>query len=98
MHALGLASTENVIINSVVPLLAAYGRATDNSSYLDRATQILQQIPAENNTIIRMWKDVGYSSRTAFDSQALIELHNNFCLRRNCLNCNIGVLLLKPHS
>ena len=98
VHALGLASIENVIINSVVPLLAAYGRATDNSSYLDRATQILQQIPAENNTIIRMWKDVGYSSRTAFDSQALIELHNNFCLRRNCLNCNIGVLLLKQHS
>ncbi len=94
---LGSFSIENLIINSVVPLLAAYGRATDDHSYLDRATGLLLQIPGEKNAIMRTWNNIGFIGKTAFDSQGLIELHNNFCLRRNCLNCNIGASLLKPN-
>lgn len=93
---LGSFSIENLIINSVIPLLVSYGRATDDHSFLEKATNVLLQIPAENNGIMRAWKTLGFIGKTAFDSQGLIELHNNFCQRRNCLNCNIGVSLLKP--
>ena len=95
---LGDDSIDNILINSVAPLLVANGKHLDQQPLVDRAVQILQQVPAENNAIIRIWKKLGYVPKTAFDSQAMIELYNNFCQRRNCLNCAIGASLLKPRS
>lgn len=92
----GIASSDVVIINSVVPLWVAYGKAKDDWSLVDRAVNILQQIPAEKNKIVSVWKDLGYLSKTAFDSQGLIELYQNFCTTRQCLNCAIGSAILKP--
>ncbi|MBS1683057.1 MAG: DUF2851 family protein [Bacteroidetes bacterium] len=96
--ALGEASVQNIVINSVAPLLVAYGRHKDDQQYADRAVALLQQIPAEKNTITNRWKDLDWKVKNAFDSQALIELHNNFCMKRQCLNCDIGASILKPQS
>ena len=95
--ALGASSRENIIINTVVPLFVAYGQSRDDWSFVDRAVSILQSIPAEKNKITRLWDGLGYTSKTAFDTQGLIELHNNYCQCRACLNCTIGSSLLKPN-
>ena len=95
--ALGASSRENIIINTVVPLFVAYGQSRDDWSFVDRAISILQSIPAEQNKITRLWEGLDYNSKTAFDSQGLIELYNNYCQRRACLNCTIGSSLLKPN-
>jgi hypothetical protein len=92
----GESSADIVIINSVVPLLVAYGKAKDDWSLVDKAVNILQQIPVEKNKIVTVWKNLGYSGKTAFDSQGLIELYENFCQQRQCLNCAIGSSILKP--
>ncbi len=97
ISALGDSSIDNLIINSVAPLLAAYGTEREDFSYIDRAQEILQQVPAEVNSITRMWEHLDWKVKTAFDSQALIELYNNYCKRRNCLNCTIGTSILKPN-
>ena len=94
----GEASTDIVIINSVVPLLVAYGKAKDDWSLVDKAVSILQSIPSEKNKIVTLWKGLGYASKSAFDSQGLIELYNNFCRQRQCLNCAIGSTILKPDT
>ena len=94
----GEASADIVIINSVVPLLVAYGKAKDDWSLVDKAVNILQHIASEKNKIVTLWKDLGYTSKTAFDSQGLIELYQNFCQRRQCLNCAIGSAILKPDT
>jgi hypothetical protein len=94
----GEASADVVIINSVVPLLVAYGKAKDDWTLVDKAVNILQHIAPEKNRIVALWKELGYTSKSAFDSQGLIELYNNFCQRRQCLNCNIGSAILKPGS
>jgi Protein of unknown function (DUF2851) len=95
---LGEASIDNILINSIAPLFVAYGKELGQQLFIDRAVQILQHVSSENNAITRSWEKLGYRAKTAFDSQALIELHNNFCQRRNCLNCAIGASLLKPKS
>jgi hypothetical protein len=95
--SLGESSNENIIINTVVPLFVAYGQSRDDYSFVERAISILQSIPSEKNRITRVWQELGYVSKTAFDSQGLIELYNNFCQRRACLNCAIGSSLLKPN-
>lgn len=95
---LGESSIENLFINTVVPVFAAYALWKDDQSYMDQALELLNHLPPESNLIIRQWESLGVKSNTAFDSQALIELYNNFCSRRRCLDCNMGTYLLKPHS
>lgn len=92
---LGETSIQNIMINTVVPVLVAYGKTQDEQAYTDLATDLLQSIPAENNKITRLWHSLAYKPATAFDSQALIQLYNNFCLKRRCLECGIGSWLIK---
>jgi hypothetical protein len=95
---LGKASIEHILINTTVPLLVAYGKTKDKQNYVDRAVAILQHLPAENNTITRHWEDMGTKAKNAFDSQALIELFNNFCTKKQCLSCNIGVAIIQKEK
>jgi hypothetical protein len=94
--ALGADSRDVILINTVIPLLIAYGQSHDDWSHVDRAVYFLQQIKAEKNKIVRSWQQLGYTASNAFETQGLIELHNNFCQRRACLNCSIGSTILKP--
>jgi hypothetical protein len=77
-------------------MLAAYGKSRDDQRFIDRAVHLLQETPSEKNNILQSWEELGLTSKNAFDSQAMIELHNSFCLRRRCLDCNIGSSLLHP--
>lgn len=94
--ALGETAAENIIINTVVPLLAAYAHHREQPAYIDRAIALLEQLPAEQNRITDAWSDLGLRVRTAFDSQASIELFNEFCMLKKCLNCQIGLALVRP--
>jgi len=96
---LGEASIHNLIINTIAPLLVAYGKAHDDQIFVDRAIALLQQVKAESNKITRQWATLGFNVKTAFDSQGLIELYNNFCLKRRCLDCSVGShLVIKPQA
>lgn len=95
---MGTSSIDNIIINTVAPLLVAYGRHHSDTSFLDRAQKILSDVPAENNRILRSWLTLGLDVRNAFTSQGLIQLFNSYCVPRRCLDCSIGASLLKPGS
>ena len=84
-----------LIINTCIPMLFAYGRHAQKEELCDRAFDFLEQLKAENNHIIRMWKECGLEVQTAGDSQALIQLKNEYCNRRDCLRCRIGYEFLK---
>lgn len=91
----GKSSVDNVLINTVVPLLVAYGKQQDDQQYIDRAVAILQHIPSEKNTITRQFSSIGLEVKSSFDSQALLELFSDFCQKRRCLECAIGISLVK---
>lgn len=93
---MGTESRDVILINTIIPVLIAYGQSHDDWNYVDRAVQFLQQIPAEKNKIIRTWRQLGCANLNAFETQGLLELYTNFCQRRACLNCNIGSVILKP--
>jgi Protein of unknown function (DUF2851) len=92
---LGSAAAESILINAVVPFLFHYGKSKGNDQICSRALQWLENCMPENNTIIRNWHKEGVLASSAYDTQALIELKNEFCLKKNCLNCVIGVKLLQ---
>lgn len=91
---LGEASAQNILINTVAPLLAAYAHHRDRQEYIDRAIALLEQLPPERNTITKGWSALGLDVRSAFDSQASIELFNAFCTPKKCLSCQIGADLV----
>lgn len=89
------ASRRLLIINTVVPLLFAYGRHTSNEDICQRSIRLLEELPAENNYILRQWNDCGLKVKTAADSQALIQLKRQYCDRIDCLRCRFGYEYLK---
>ena len=84
-----------LIINTVVPILFAYGRHRGEEKYCDRAFSFLEELKAENNRIVRMWQQCGLSVENAGDSQALIQLNNEYCDKKECLRCRFGYEYLK---
>ncbi|KPM46905.1 DUF2851 family protein [Jiulongibacter sediminis] len=94
-QGIGKNSVENLIVNSVVPVKIAFAHYSDRAELTDQAIQLLEAIPAENNRITRFWKGLGLTVDKMSDSQGSIELYNEFCLKKKCLNCGIGVELLK---
>jgi len=89
------ASLNLLIINTCVPMMFAYGRHAMKEDLCDRAFDILEQLRAEHNYIIRMWQEVGLEVKSAGDSQALIQLKREYCDKRDCLRCRIGYEYLK---
>jgi hypothetical protein len=94
LTGLGKFSIDNLIINSFAPLLVAFGRFSDQDIYQEKAISLLEKTGSENNRIIRYWKNLGIKVKNASDSQGLIELYNQFCYKKQCLNCNIGAGIL----
>lgn len=91
---LGQSSIENIMINTVAPILFAYGMHKDNQSYKDKSIDLLSGIKAESNSITKKWKQLDVENKSAFDSQALIELFNNYCKRKRCLDCAVGAEII----
>lgn len=86
---------ELIFINAIIPFLFAMGIKTDNDKLKESCFDFLQQIKAETNAIITLWNNMGVEVKTAFDSQALIEQKNEFCSKKKCLFCTVGIQLLR---
>lgn len=84
-----------IIINTVVPLLFLYGKERALPDLQDRILRLLEQIPPENNGIIAEWQQLKMPTRNAFDTQALLQLYNEYCQPKRCLACAIGNKLLR---
>ncbi|MGQ0739426.1 MAG: DUF2851 family protein [Bacteroidota bacterium] len=92
---LGAAMIDNIIINTIAPVLFAYGSYHNEEKYKDKALRWLEKTAAENNSITKGFGQLGIENKNAFDSQALIELKNEYCNEKRCLECGVGNALLK---
>ncbi len=91
----GKSSTENIIINTIVPMLVLFSQELKRIDLMDRAISFMEKIKPEDNEIIRQWADLDIKAQHALDSQALLEQYNNFCQPKKCLNCEIGNKILR---
>jgi hypothetical protein len=98
LKRLGKSSVENLLINTVVPTLVCYAQYVDNRELIERAEQLLESLPPENNRITRNWESLDLKMQSSFDTQAGIELYNNFCKEKKCMSCKIGAEILKTTS
>ena len=92
---LGRQMIHNIVINTVVPMLYAYGYFHSNESYKNKALRWLEEIAAEQNSITKGFAALQLPVDTAYDSQALIQLKNEYCNYKHCLQCAAGNWILK---
>lgn len=95
MAKMGKQSVDRLLINTIVPLLAAYSRYSSQQHLMDRAVLLMEQLKPEDNFIIRKWNAVNVQARNALDSQALIMQYNTMCSLKKCLECTIGTQLVR---
>ncbi len=84
-----------IIINVIVPIMYWWGIYQHNEIWTEKAFNLLEFIKPENNEIMKKWKKLGLSLISAKDSQGLLELKNEFCIKKKCLSCKIGHQLFK---
>ncbi len=92
---LGDASLDVILINTVAPLLFAYGLKSGSDSFLGKATAFFETLRPESNSIVSPFVRAGLQAGSAYDTQALIQLKREYCEKRKCLFCRIGHRLLK---
>lgn len=95
MPQLGAASVESIIINAVCLIIFSYGRIMDQEKHTESALFFLEHLPPENNHVIRSYRAAGLKVENAFASQAVLQLNKNYCNNMRCLNCSIGMTVLK---
>jgi hypothetical protein len=93
--SLGQSGIENICINTIVPLMVAYALEKDDHTYIEKAVSILESLKPESNRITKLMGEAGFDYQHAFDTQAGIHLYNNYCKKKRCLDCTIGVDILK---
>ena len=91
---MGRTKTDLLAINLVAQMQFAYSAYTENEKLRSRALSLLEDLPAEKNSIIAQWNSYGPLARTAFDSQALLQLSFEYCRDRKCDNCSVGKRIL----
>jgi hypothetical protein len=82
------------LINAVIPVIFVYGKHRDDNSICERSLVFLENLPAEENIIVDEWKEAGVEAESSFYSQSLIQLRNEYCKKRRCLDCRIGSKLV----
>ncbi len=92
---LGTDAINNLIINTVIPIVFAYGHYHKEEKYKDKALRWLEAVPAESNSIINEFAAMEIISQSAYDTQALLELKNEYCSQKKCLDCSVGNFLLR---
>jgi hypothetical protein len=86
---------ENMMINTIVPMLYAYGLINHQPEFIQKALQWLRSTGNENNRVLKSFQTTGMHLSNAMQSQAVLELKSFYCDAKRCLDCAIGRELLK---
>lgn len=83
-----------ITINTIIPLQFAYAKSQAKEISED-LIQLLNEVAPEKNAIMDKFNSFGIKSKNAFESQSLLQLKNEYCNKSRCLECAIGMELLK---
>ncbi len=96
--SIGRGSLEVIVINTVAPILFAYGKSVSDESYCERAFYFLDLTKPEKNGVVREFEKGGIMPRNASDTQAMLQLAKEYCDKRKCFYCQIGHALLSSRG
>lgn len=83
-----------LVINTIIPIQFAYAKS-QGKEVSEIIIALLREVASEKNVIIEKFARFGVKSKNAFESQSLLQLKNEYCNQSKCLQCAIGIQLLK---
>ena len=92
---LGKDSIHNIIINTIAPIKFLYAHSQGSAAMQQEALQLLEEVPAERNNIISLWEETGWKAANAAQTQSLLQLYNNYCSAKRCLECSVGLSIIR---
>jgi hypothetical protein len=91
---MGEDSVYHLLINTLCVFLFLYGKYKKEETFVYKSLSLLEHIPPENNSVIKEFNKWNIKAGSALHSQGLLQLKNEYCERKNCLNCGIGIKIL----
>ena len=91
---LSKAFVDLIVVNTIIPLQFAYAKSVGKEVSED-LIRLLNEVAPEKNAIIDKFSSFGIKPKNAFESQSLLQLKNEYCNKSKCLECVIGMELLK---
>jgi hypothetical protein len=79
-----------LVVNALVPFLFVYGKERGEERFRDKALRWLEELPPESNRVMKDWQRYGVTPCSAFQTQAILQVHREYCLSRRCLHCKLG--------
>jgi hypothetical protein len=83
-----------LVINTIVPIQFAYAKSMGKEAS-ESLLDLLREVTAEKNIIIEKFSGFGIKAGNAFESQSMLQLKNEYCNYSKCLQCALGIQLLK---
>ena len=82
-----------LLINTIIPLKFSYAKYKGKIIDED-IVKVIQSIASEKNSIVEKFNSLKQVSASALQSQALLQLKNEYCNKNKCLQCAVGNTLL----
>ena len=89
---------QRIAINFVIPFQFLFSEIYELPNVKEHAIDLLNDLEAEDNLLIRDWKKMGIIPISSAESQSLIHLKNEYCDKRRCLSCSIGHSILRGNT
>lgn len=83
-----------LLINTLIPIRFVYSKYL-GEDISEGIMQLIAQLPAENNSIVKNYEKHGLKAYNALQTQALLQLYPKYCVPKRCLTCAIGNSILK---
>lgn len=82
-----------LIVNTVLPIKLSYAKHR-GKEVQEEILDIISDLVSENNTVISRFRALNIQFPSAKESQAVIQLYNEYCTKNKCLQCAVGHQLL----
>jgi hypothetical protein len=86
---------EHLWLNAFIPVMMLYASSVGNESWLEDLWQLMEYLKPDKNGLIQKFVGNGITVKNAAQSQSLIHLQRNYCSVKKCLNCPVGLTLVK---
>ncbi|MET2984351.1 DUF2851 family protein [Aureibaculum conchae] len=85
-----------LLINTIIPLKFMYLKSIDKLNETE-IIDIVTELKPEKNSIIDKFNQLGVTSKSSLETQALLQLKNNYCEKQKCLECVVGKSLISKN-
>ena len=86
-----------LLINTIIPLLFVYYKQQGKLDE-EKLFDLIKQIKPEKNSVIDKFFSLNIITKNALETQALLQLKNEYCDKHRCMQCAIGDSLLRESS